>query len=152
MKVLFPLSLPATLLGLLWLNMRTRIDAGGESMTSVGFPFPWVAPDFSSSMAYIIAWGPLAADLGFWLLACYGLIGIALRKSKATRLLAALSIALWLGAAASLATTALSLSMTPRFVPWDLGSQRSPAEASLSPGRSVLRIPRISLRCIRATC
>jgi hypothetical protein len=57
--------------------MGTQIQAGSESLTVAGFPFAWVASDFASSMAYIVAWGAFLFDIGLWLLACHLMIAIA---------------------------------------------------------------------------
>lgn len=115
-------SFPAALLGLIWLTMRTTVLAGSESMVSIGFPFAWLATDPSSSMAFTIARGAVLLDLAFWLALCHGLLALTtLRLPRA-----ALAIALWLGAAVSATYVALSVSMSPNFVPWTLDGYFDP--------------------------
>jgi hypothetical protein len=110
---------PLGLIIFCWLTMRTVSSFSDESMTSYGFPFSWYAADSISSMAYVIAIGPLVIDLVFYVLLTYLAISLLLPQSvlpsNTSRLPPAV---LWLMACASLAYIFAAISIDPHFVVW----------------------------------
>ena len=59
-------TLPVSLTTFCWVTMRTVLSFTDESTTRYRFPFPWYSVNGISSMAYVIAIGPLLADLGVY--------------------------------------------------------------------------------------
>ena len=131
-KHLLKYTLPVSLIAFCWVTMRTVLSFTGESTTRYGFPFPWYSVDGISSMAYVIAIGPLLADLGVYVLLTHFVISLLLPQSLVAAGSGKLSaLVLWLGACASLAFTMMAISIDPHFVAWALdtyygdNSQRS---------------------------
>jgi hypothetical protein len=112
---------PLSLLAFFWLTMRAVVSAGGETLSSYGFPVAWYAPSPASSLAYDIAVGPMMLDV-----ACYVLFGgcvlrLARWRPERNRTAGAVvSILLWVGALASLVFTAIVIAHDPHFVAWTL--------------------------------
>lgn len=113
---------PLGLIVFCWLTMRTNAEFSNESMTSYGFPFAWYAASGLSSMAYVIAIGPMLFDLALYAVLAYLAVS---RLAPATPTADAhkwIVGALWTLALASLACVLVQVSMDPHFVAWSLDS------------------------------
>ena len=120
-KHLLKYTLPVSLTAFCWVTMRTALSFADESMTGYGFPFPWYSANGISSMAHVIAIGPLLADLGVSMLLTHFVISLLLPRSLVvTGSDKLIALVLWLGACASLAFTMMALSIDPHFVSWTL--------------------------------
>jgi hypothetical protein len=114
---------PVGLIVFCWLTMRTVSSFANESMTSYGVPLSWYATPGASSMAYVIAIGPLLVDLGFYVLSVSFAISWLLGRSVPARGTSKWIIgALWVLACASAAYTFVAVSLDPHFVGWSLDS------------------------------
>ena len=137
--LLLRFALPAGIALMLLLTLQTVTRSSSESMTSYGFPLAWHAPSAASSMAFDIAWGPLAIDALLHVLACHGIARLA-RRPLAGGMGVAVSLLLWLLALACIAFTALAIGTDAHLSTWTLDSYFSPgAQRSRSlhwgPGR-----------------
>lgn len=92
---LLRITLPLTLLFFLWVTM-TGLDS--EKYMTVGFPLGWHAVNQATSGSYSVALLPLAIDLSIYFLFVWWLVRLVRHKLVrwSSRLIQAISVALWL--------------------------------------------------------
>jgi hypothetical protein len=121
-KNLFRYALPTGLTTFCWLTMRTVASFSDESMTSYGFPFPWYAAEGVSSMGYVIAIGPILADLIVYVAVIHAVMSMLPQSALSGSKGKLIAIAFWLAASSSLFFKLLPLSIGPQVNAWTLNS------------------------------
>lgn len=121
-KTLFKYALPLGISLFCWLSMRTIASFSDESFASYGFPFPWYAANNVSSLAYIVAVGPLLVDLVVYVALCYSMIALLPPHTLTGVKGSLIALLLWLVGCASLLAIAIALAIDPSFVLWELDS------------------------------